>query len=156
MTLSRYQNQSRTEVVADEAISDLLNSKCGRDVDVPPRGQSADAVPIHQINFIPNKPVPPMLLSRQVASTRDAAVWFWTKVWTWTFRNWTEVQFKVRRQRRTGPQVVLFRPGLAWKPWLWPGLRWLWLSQTPGQAKAIKHGLALAWPGLGQGFLVYV
>ena len=47
MTLSRYQNQSRTEVVADEAISDLLNSKCGRDVDVPPRGQSADAVPIH-------------------------------------------------------------------------------------------------------------
>ena len=39
---------------------------------------------------------------------------------------------------------------------LWPGLRWLWLPQTPGQAKAIKHGLALAWPGLGQGFLVYV
>ena len=36
------------------------------------------------------------------------------------------------------------------------GLRWLWLPQTPGQAKAIKHGLALAWPGLGQGFLVYV
>ena len=42
-------------------ISDLLNSKCGRDVDVPPRGQSADAVLIHQINFIPNKPVPPTL-----------------------------------------------------------------------------------------------
>ena len=57
---SRYQNQSRTEVIADEAISDTLNSKCGRDVDLdgPPRGQSADAVPIHQINFIPNKPVP--------------------------------------------------------------------------------------------------
>ena len=61
--ISRYQNQLRTEVITDEAISDLLNSKCGRDVDVPPRGQSADMVPIHQINFIPNKPVPPMQAS---------------------------------------------------------------------------------------------
>ena len=61
MTLSRYQNQSCTEVVTDEVISDLLNSKCGRNVDVPPRGQSADAVLIHQINFI--KPVPPMQAS---------------------------------------------------------------------------------------------
>ena len=57
--ISRYQNQLRTEVITDEAISDLLNSKCGRDVDVPPRSQSADTVRIHQINFIPNKPVPP-------------------------------------------------------------------------------------------------
>jgi len=32
------------------------------------------------------------------------------------------------------------------------GLRWLWLSKTPGQAKAVNQGLASAWPGLGHGF----
>jgi hypothetical protein len=48
--------------------------------------------------------------------------------------------------------VVLFRPGLASKPRLWLGLRRLRLSQTLGQAKAVNHGLALAWPGLGPGF----
>jgi hypothetical protein len=36
------------------------------------------------------------------------------------------------------------RPGLAWKPRLWPGLRRLWLCQTSGQAKAAIH--SLAWP----------
>ena len=41
--------------------------------------------------------------------------------------------------------LVLFWPGLASKPQLW-------LSQTPGQAKAINQGLALAWPGPGHGF----
>jgi hypothetical protein len=48
--------------------------------------------------------------------------------------------------------IVLFRPGLAWKPRLWPGLRRLWLPQTSGQAKAATHGLAQAWPGPGRGF----
>jgi len=33
-----------------------------------------------------------------------------------------------------------------------PELRGLWLFQIPGQAKAIIHGLALAWPGPGHGF----
>ena len=49
--------------------------------------------------------------------------------------------------------IVLFRPGLAWKPWLWLGLRGLWLHQTLGQAKAANQGLALAWLGLGPGFI---
>ena len=44
-------------------------------------------------------------------------------------------------------QLGLFRPGLAWKPRLWLGLRRLWLPQPPGRAKAIGNGLALAWPG---------
>ena len=48
--------------------------------------------------------------------------------------------------------IVLFRPGLAWKPRLWLGLRGLWLHQTSGQAKAANQGLALAWLGLGPGF----
>jgi len=57
-----------------------------------------------------------------VTSTRDAAVWFWTKVWTWTFQNWTEVQSKVRWLCRTGPQVQFWvqtrfkisEPGWTW------------------------------------------
>ena len=49
--------------------------------------------------------------------------------------------------------LVLFRPGLAWKPWLWLGLTRLRLCQTSGQAKATNHGLAPAWPGLGPGFI---
>jgi hypothetical protein len=51
-----------------------------------------------------------------------------------------------------GMTVVLFWPGLAWKPQLWPGLRLLWLPQTSGQAKAATHGLAPAWLGPGHGF----
>jgi hypothetical protein len=38
--------------------------------------------------------------------------------------------------------IVLFRPGLAWKPRLWPGLRRLRLSKFPGQAQAVNSGLA--------------
>jgi len=45
----------------------------------------------------------------------------------------------------------MFRPGLAQKPRLWLGPRGLWLSQTPGRAKAIVRGLALAWPGFRPG-----
>ncbi len=52
----------------------------------------------------------------------------------------------------TAVGVVLFGPGLAQKPWLWPGLRGLWLSQKLGQAKAPTHGLALAWLGPSHGF----
>ncbi len=42
----------------------------------------------------------------------------------------------------------------------WPespsfGLKWLWLHEIVGQAKAIFHGLALAWPGPGHGFCTY-
>jgi hypothetical protein len=48
--------------------------------------------------------------------------------------------------------VMMFRPGLAPKPRLWLGLRWLWPAQDLGQAKAATHGLALAWPGPGHGF----
>ena len=36
---------------------------------------------------------------------------------------------------------MLFRLGLASKPWVW-------LSQTPDQAKAVNQALALAWLGL--------
>ena len=43
--------------------------------------------------------------------------------------------------------LVLFQLGLAWKPQLW-------LTQTPGQAKAIKHGLT--WPGLAEAMDLYV
>ena len=50
------------------------------------------------------------------------------------------------------PHVVLFQPGLAWKPRLWPGLRQLWPGKIPGRAKAVNHGLALAWLGLGHSF----
>ena len=37
---------------------------------------------------------------------------------------------------------VLFQPGLAWKPWLWLGLRGFGFvkPQTSGQAKAVNHG----------------
>jgi hypothetical protein len=38
------------------------------------------------------------------------------------------------------PQLGLFRPASGLAP------RGLWLSQTPGQAKVIDHGLAMAWP----------
>ena len=56
--------------------------------------------------------------------------------------------------QRTGTRrlLVLFRPGLACKPRLWLGLRRLWLSPMPGQAKAVNDSLALAWLGLGRGF----
>jgi hypothetical protein len=49
-------------------------------------------------------------------------------------------------------ELVVFRPGLAQKPRLWPGLRGLWLSQDLGRAKAPSHGLALARLGPGRGF----
>ena len=48
--------------------------------------------------------------------------------------------------------LVMFRPGLAQKPRLWLGLRWLRLSGEMGQAKATTHGLALAWLGPSRGF----
>jgi hypothetical protein len=50
----------------------------------------------------------------------------------------------------TTSYLVLFRPGLA------SALRWLWLSQHTGQAKAVNQGLALAWPGPGRGFCMYL
>jgi hypothetical protein len=43
-----------------------------------------------------------------------------------------------------GPRVVMFRPGLALKPRLWPGLRRLWPLELLGQAKAINDGWL--WP----------
>jgi hypothetical protein len=36
----------------------------------------------------------------------------------------------------------------------WLGLRWPWLTKSPGQAKSQSHGLALAWLGLSHGFWV--
>lgn len=51
--------------------------------------------------------------------------------------------------------LVFFQPGLAWKPRLWLGLRGLWLSHIMSRAKAVTHGLALAWLGLGRGLHVY-
>ena len=63
---------------------------------------------------------------------------------------------RIRRGRRVGESslgvglgiiIGLFRPGLAWKPRLWLGLRGLQLSKSSGRAKASEKGLALAWPG---------
>ncbi|KAG1719803.1 hypothetical protein EDB19DRAFT_1836418 [Suillus lakei] len=42
---------------------------------------------------------------------------------------------------------MMFRPGLAQKPRLWPGFRWLRLAKNPGQAKAASDGRL--WPGSG-------
>ena len=39
----------------------------------------------------------------------------------------------------------MFWPGLAQKPQLWLGPRWLWLSWNLVQTKASTDGLALAW-----------
>jgi hypothetical protein len=52
-----------------------------------------------------------------------------------------------------GLGLVMFWPGLAQKPWLWPGLQGLWLSKESSQAVVQGSSLAQAWPGLGQGFL---
>jgi len=49
--------------------------------------------------------------------------------------------------------VVMFGPGLAWKPGLWPGLGGLGLSKTSGQALMQGLGLASAWPGLSPGLV---
>ena len=51
--------------------------------------------------------------------------------------------------------LVMFRPGLAQKPWLWLGLRQLWPAKDLSRAKAATHSLALAWPSPGHGFLAY-
>ena len=51
------------------------------------------------------------------------------------------------------PVLVMFRPGLAWKPGLWPGFSWLWLCDIMGQAIGHGFGLFMAWLGLGHGFL---
>ena len=50
------------------------------------------------------------------------------------------------------PHLVLFQPGLAQKPRLWPGSRGLRLGENVGQAKAPIAGLAPAWLGPGRGF----
>ena len=53
---------------------------------------------------------------------RDAVVWFWTKVQTWTFQNRTEVQSKVQGLGRTGPQVrfwVQARFKISEPCWTW-------------------------------------
>ena len=55
----------------------------------------------------------------------------------------------------SGCCLVLFWPGLARKPQLWLGLKQLWLCEIMGWAKAIFHGLALAWPSPGRGFCTY-
>ena len=49
--------------------------------------------------------------------------------------------------------LVLFRPGLAWKPRLWLGFRWLRPPQTSGLAKAVNHGSAPARLGSSPGFI---
>ncbi|KAG2107191.1 uncharacterized protein F5147DRAFT_698007 [Suillus discolor] len=43
--------------------------------------------------------------------------------------------------------LVMFRPGLAQKPQLWPGFRRLWPAKNPSQAKAANDGWL--WPGSG-------
>ena len=48
--------------------------------------------------------------------------------------------------------VVMFWPGLASKPWLWPGLRQLQLAEILSQAMGHGFGLVTAWLGLGHGF----
>ena len=40
-------------------------------------------------------------------------------------------------------KVVLFWPSLASKPWLWLGLRWLWLSQTLSQGHLVHSNIVL-------------
>jgi len=41
----------------------------------------------------------------------------------------------------------MFRPGLAWKPRLWPGFWRLWLSKSAGRARAVNDGWL--WLGFG-------
>ena len=60
----------------------------------------------------------------------------------------------VRGHINTVRGIGLFRPGLAQKPRLWPGLRGLRLGTFSGQAKAILYGLAPAWLGPGRGFSI--
>ena len=50
--------------------------------------------------------------------------------------------------------AVPARLGLKALALAWPEVALASSNTRPGQS--IKHGLALAWPGLGQGFLVYV
>ncbi|KAG1724972.1 hypothetical protein EDB19DRAFT_1833956 [Suillus lakei] len=56
-------------------------------------------------------------------------------------------QWEVVSMAVPGLQVVMFRPGLAQKPRLWPGFRRLRLAKNPGQAKAASDGRL--WPGSG-------
>ena len=76
----------------------------------------------------------------------------WLQALGWGSLSHQPFQAVLTALRQSHSSVVVFWPGLAWKPCLWLGLRWLWLSQTPGQAKAVNHGLALAWPGPGHSF----
>ncbi|KAG1874966.1 hypothetical protein F4604DRAFT_2008995 [Suillus subluteus] len=55
------------------------------------------------------------------------------------------------KDRHSAVLVVMFQPGLAQKPRLWPGFRWPGLSEITGRAKALENGLALAQPGLSRG-----
>jgi hypothetical protein len=52
---------------------------------------------------------------------------------------------KLVKKEHNKYSLVLFRPGLAQKPGLWPGLKRPGLSQILGQAKAPTEGLAPAW-----------
>ena len=49
--------------------------------------------------------------------------------WCCAFSFWSNRVFR----------IVLFQPGLAWKPRLWPGLRWLQCQARPKPSK-------MAWP----------
>lgn len=55
----------------------------------------------------------------------------------------------VQLAHRTG--LVMFRPGLAQKPWLWPGFGRPWLSESLGQAIGQSQAKAEDGPGSGHG-----
>jgi hypothetical protein len=103
-----------------------------------PNKCSAVNVTLVCLNFI-------LMLSLLVNQYRFAEVGPWGSSHTrwemeargeFTIEGWIEMSWMM---------VVVFQPGLAWKPWLW-------LPQTSGQAKAATHSLALAWLGPGRGF----
>ena len=41
-------------------------------------------------------PMQPFCQTGDPGKHRAAIIWFWTKVWTWTFENWTEVWSKIQ------------------------------------------------------------
>src|ERR1700731_2726419 len=52
-------------------------------------------------------------------------------------------------------RLVMFWPGLASKPQLWPGLRQLQLAEILSQAMGHGFGLAMVWLGLGHSFSAF-
>lgn len=51
------------------------------------------------------------------------------------------------KKQHQNSSLVLFRPSLAWKPWLWLGLQGLWLVEFLGQAVGQSQAKARAWLG---------